>query len=163
MRSVLLCLLAVLLAGEAQAQYQKMSKSSSINVSGFQDYINIGWSKNLSNRNSLNLNGFYFKDDDSIISRNNWGANLKFSRWFIRVSDFYVSGGFGTFFSRTNAKAINGIDDSDNSLGLDFGGQLEYFPRWWLVLYAELNQMVYFGSEYYRSKVVGGGGIKLVF
>lgn len=163
MRLFLTCWLALLLTSQVHAQYQKMVKANTLNFSGSPSYGEIGWSKQLTGRTSFVASGIYFRDETTIINSDNFTGNLAFTRWLIRISDFYVSAGFGGFLAHTRAKSAANTEDSDVSFGIQGFAELEFYPTWWLVLYGQVRQMEFFSSDYFDRKFIPGGGIKLVF
>ncbi len=158
-----MCLFAALMVGNLQGQYQKMSNSSSLDLSGFESYLSAGWSKQISHKYTFTLNGFYFQDEDDLFTTDNFGGNLGFSRWLLRFGNAYVSGGGGGFLAHTNAESAAGTEADDLTFGLDLRAEVEYYVAWWFVVYGEVKQYVFFGSDFFNSKVVGGGGVKFVF
>lgn len=163
MRSLLTCLIALAVSSHAQGQYQKMSRASSINLSGSNSYFNLGWGKQLSSKYSLTLSGFYFRDEADSFSSDNFGANLGFDRWLLRIGDAYISGGTGIFLAHTDAESALGTGDGDVSFGFNLRGELEFYPTWWFIIFGEVKQFVFFGSDFFNSKFIGAGGIKFVF
>ena len=163
MKTKLIGLITILLSSSLFAQYQKMEKASTINLSGFESYYHAEWSKQLSHRNNFTLGGFYFKDDNNVIKIENFVANLGLNHWLLKVSNLYLSAGGGAFFTSTRAESIADTKDKDISFGVETRAEVEYYLSWWLVLYGEVKQMKFFKSDYYNSKYVAGGGIKFVF
>lgn len=163
MRAFLTVLLVLGISSHAQAQYQKMSKANSINLSGFTSYANLAWSKQLTNRNSITVGGFYFQDETNFITTNNYGTEVNFNRWLFRVDNAYLSAGAGLFFAHTEAKSVASAKADDNTFGNDLRVELEYYPAWWLVVFGEIKQLIFFNSDFFNSKFIAGGGIKIVF
>lgn len=159
-------ILLVLLPGlgpEAYAQYQKMSKASSVNLSGFSSHINIGWTRQLDNRNNLTLSGFYFTDDSEAIATDNFGVDASMSRWFWRLGNAYVSGGSGLFLNHTNASSPAGGQAGDLSMGISIRAELEYYTSWWLIFFGRANQMLFLSSDFFNTKFILSWGAKVVF
>ena len=163
MKAFLTCLLAVVISSNVHAQYQKMAKANSLNVSGSRAYVNLGWTKQLSNRNSVTLSGSYFQDDAKFINTDNFSANLSFNRWLFRIGDAYLGAGTGLFFVHTKAKSAADEKAENNAFGSDLRAEVEYYPMWWFVIYAEVRQLIFFNSDFFDSKFIAGGGIKIVF
>lgn len=159
----LTCLLAFVLSSHVYAQYQKMARASSINLSAAASYANLGWSKQLSNKTNLAISGSYFQDEANSITSDNFSANLGLSRWLFRIGDAYISGGVGGFVAHTHAESAADTEDNDVSFGIDLRGELEFYPTWWLVLFGEVKQMEFFTSDFLNRKFIVGGGVKIVF
>jgi len=154
---------ALILFGDANAQYQKMAKSNSVNVSGFGSHLNLSWTKQMTNRNSLTLGGFYFSDNSKAIDTDNLGVDVNFDRWVWRLGSFYISSGSGIFLNHTNAQSAAGGHANDINYGFNLRGEVEFYPVWWFVFAAQANQMIFLGSEFFNSKFVLGLGVKVVF
>lgn len=163
MSNCLILLSAFVLFGDAGAQYQKMARSNSANLSGFGSHLNASWTKHLTVRNSVTLGGFYFSDNSKSIETDNLGADISFDRWLWRLGSFYVNSGSGVFLNHTNAQSPAGGHANDISFGLDLRGELEFYPVWWLIFSVQANQMIFFGSEFFNSKFILGWGAKVVF
>lgn len=163
LKKVTVVAVLLLACGSVHGQYQKLSKSWSINVSGFPDYINGAYSYQIDNHWNFLLGGYYWKDAGSRISTNNYVGNLGFSRWFFRVGDIYLVGGSRFFIMHTSAKSAAGTSAGDTSFGFDFGGELEFYLSWRIVIFAEIKEMIIFASDFYNNNLLGGGGLKLVF
>lgn len=109
------------------------------------------------------ISGLYFRDETRVIKTDNFGADLGLSRWLLRFSDVYVGAGLGGYMLHTNAESAAGSEADDLSFGLDLRGEVEFYPLWWLVMFGEVKQLVFVGSDFFNRKFILGGGIKFVF
>ncbi len=163
MKKIILVLFVSLFAVNAQAQYQKMSKANTINLSAFDSFYHVGWGKQLSNKTSFSISAFYFDDDSRALSIDNYSGSIGLSHWVMKVDNFYLSLGGGLFFTQTHAESVAKTDDNDLSGGFEIKVEGEYYLTWWAMLFGELKQFKYFDSDYYNSKFIPGIGLKVVF
>ena len=163
MKQVVICVIALAFYGDLSAQYQKIVRSNTAKFAASESYATLGWSRQLDVRNSLTVRGLYFKDDTQRFSIDNFGVGLDFSRWLLRVGDAFVSGGTGVFILHTEGESAAATKADDFSGGASFNAEIEYYPTWWFVLFGEVRQMIFLGSDFFNSQVVAGGGLKFVF
>ncbi len=146
----------------AHAQYQKMVKSNSLFVAGAKSHIQATWGKQMTNRSSLTFGGLYFRDEEKVVSTDNFGANLGFNRWLVRVKDGYLSAGAGGFIMQTNAESVAANEADDTSFGIDFRTEVEYYLSWRFSVFGEAKQFFFFGSEFFDNQFLVSGGLRVV-
>ncbi len=163
MKKITFVLFMSLFVVNVQAQYQKMSKANTLNLSAFDSFYHVGWGKQFNNKTTFSVSGFYFDDDSRALSIDNYSGNIGINYWVIKVENFYFSVGGGLFFTQTHAESIAQTKDNDLSGGFEIKAEAEFYLTWWAILFGELKQLKYFDSDYYNSKFVPGIGFKVVF
>jgi len=163
MKFLCIGLLTVLMVNQLFAQYQKTINTNSLNISAFENYYSLAYSRQISKKDNIALSLSYYENKEDIFSNQNYVGNFCYKHSILRIHDIYLNGGGGFLFVYTKAEDIIGNNVTDNSTGLSANLDLEYYLSHWLILFGDFKQMLFLNSNFYNSQFLYGFGLKIVF
>ncbi len=164
MRNLILLYIIVILTSQSLfAQYQKTINTNTLNISGFENYYSLAYSRQISKKDNIALSLSYYADIEDTFSNQNYVGNFCYKHSILRIHDLYLNGGGGFLFVHTKAEDIIGNNVTDYSTGLSANLDLEYYLSHWLILFGDFKQMVFLNSDFYNSQFLYSFGLKIVF